>query len=180
MSELAWTAVICGGLILFVHVPCVVMPGHVRAAVKMFPRSKWSGWILTACALGWAAWVLATSPLGRIERYKPLLYVLTPGAFVLIIFFMDELLAPRALGGLMLLAPLSMLSAAKFHESSLSLVIVVLAYVLVVAGMTLVLSPYLFRKIGRFCIESEERCQGLGVIGVGFGILVVILGLMVY
>jgi uncharacterized protein YjeT (DUF2065 family) len=180
MSQLALTAVVAGILILVLHAPCVVAPGLVRSAVRAFPRSKWAGWILTACALAWAAWILATSPLGRIERYKPLLYVLTPGSFIMMVFFMDELLAARALGGLLLLAPLSMLNAARWHESNLRLVMVVLAYVLVVEGMALVLSPYLFRKAGSFLTENEDRCQGLGVVGVGFGILVVILGLMVY
>jgi hypothetical protein len=180
MSDLAWTAVVIGGVILIIHLPFVVAPARVRSAVKSFPRSKWAGRILTACALGWAAWILATSPLGRVERYKPWLYLLTPATFLLIICFMDELLAARALGGLFLLVPLPLLKAARWHESSLSIVMVLLAYALAVAGMALVLSPYLFRKLGSLCTDSEERCKGLGVVGIGFGVLVVILGLMVY
>lgn len=180
MSKLAGIAIILGTVIAIIHAPCVFVPDRVRVLIKRFPRSRWTGWILTAGDLVWVVWIVLNAPLGRFEHLKPLLYVLAPVVFFLIVNLMDELLAPRALGGLLLLMWAPLLAAARWHESGLRLVIVVLAYVLVVKGIILVLSPYQFRKAMAFWTRNNKLCMAGGAIGLGFGIFIIFLGLAVY
>lgn len=108
---------------------------------------------------------MAHASLGRFEYLKPLVYIVVPVAIVVVPFCMGELLAARALGGMFLLAATPLLFDARWHESPARLVVVVFAYVLIVAGIGLVLSPFLFRKTMAVWIGSDARCRALGALG---------------
>jgi len=154
-------------------------PARVREWARRFPRDKWCGRVLTTVDLVWVAWLLFRAPLGRFESLKPALYLLTPVAIVLVACFLDELLAPRALGGALLLAPDPMLQAAQWHESSLRFLVSGPAYVLVVLGMALLLSPHLFRKAaGLLKTDGAWRAAGAVCILLALGWLV--LGVAAY
>ena len=180
MSELAAAALILGGAIAIVHAPGLLAPERARAWMAGFPRNKWAGWALTAITLGWSAWLVMQMPLGPFDVYKPLLYGLAPVAFVLIVLLMDELLAARALGGLFLLIPSPLLNAARPHESDWRLVITVLAYGFVIAGIILVLCPYRFRKTAASWSRSHTACRVWGGAGLILGLVVIALALTVY
>jgi len=180
MSKLAGVAIIAGCAISVVFAPCVVVPDRARAWIKGFPRSRPSALILAAGDLTWAALLLLNAPLGRFEGLKPLVYVLMPVVFLLVITLMDELLGPRALGGLLILAPAPLLDAARWEASGLRLVIVVLAYCLVFKGIILVLSPYQFRRAMAPWIRSNGLCRACGCLGLAFGIFVILLGVTLF
>ena len=78
-------------------------PAAVCAGLQAFPRSKSPGWILAAIGTFWACWVIFHAALGRFEVVKPLIPVLGVATFAAIVYFLDDMLAPRALGGLLLL-----------------------------------------------------------------------------
>ena len=158
----------------------VVRPDRMRAALKAFPRHRGAAWLLTAVDLVWAGILLARTPLGRFDAYKPLLWVLTPLAVVLVGVFVDELLAPRALGGLLLLAAAPILDAARWHPSGLRLVVTVLAYGMVLKGLVLVVAPYRFRTATERLFATDAACRlGCGA-GVAVGIGLIILAFTVY
>jgi hypothetical protein len=119
-------------------------------------------------------------PLGWFDEYKWSLYVLAPLLFVLVIFLMDELLAPRALGGLLLLLAAPILNSARWHPSAWRLIMVALAYAGVIVGMMLVVSPYRFRKWARSGIKDNSRARLVGSMGTLGGLGIVLLGLIVY
>lgn len=180
MSDLAVAAIVLGALIFVFCFSCVVAPRRAQAWIGQFPRKKWTGRLLTAVDLIWAGWLLYNTSLGRFEGIKPFLWGLVPISFVLVVNLMDELLAPRALGGLFLLAPAQMLSVARWHASNWRLVMVVFAYLLVIAGMILALSPYQFRKVMTFCARTDARCRAWGTIGMGFGVMLFLLGITAF
>ena len=180
MTNLARVAILLGSVIAVIHAPCIVAPNSARKWIRLFPRSKRSAWLLVAGDLVWVGWLVFNMPLERFEGLKPLLYLLVPAAFLLVINFMDELLAARALGGLLLLVPALMLTAARWHESDLRFVVTVLAYLFAVAGMILVLSPYWFRKTMAFWIKNNSLCRIWGMLGFGFGMFIIFLGMAVY
>jgi len=180
MNTLKLAAGIVGAVMLVVGTVAAATPASFQKWMARFPRSKWPAWILTAIDLIWSAWLLFHMPMERFEQFKPLLYVLTPVAFLLIITLMDELLAPRALGGLFLLVPLPLLESARWHPSPLRVVAVVLAYVLVVKGMVLVLSPYQFRRAAQRLLATPSTCRAwAGVMAVS-GILLLTLAGVAY
>ena len=204
MSELALASAIVGTVFLILGIPLVASPTSAREWLGRFPRDSVWACALTAIALAWVTWlfvcggpwefrpavswlmshfsplVAVLQPLLRVEDFRGLLWVLVPLSYVLIIFFMDELLAPRALGGLLLLAASPVLDAARFHTSNLRLIMTVMAYVWVIAGIVLVVSPYRFRRTLAPWIAAESRCRSLGWAVFGLGVLVVVLALTVY
>jgi hypothetical protein len=130
-------------------------PEALRAGLGTFPRSKWPGWILTAIGVFWVAWIVQHAALGRFEGLKPLIpfgAVLLCGAMV---YFLDELLAPRALGGVLLLVANPMLMGVRWADSAWRFVPVLTAYAWVILGCALMLHPWLFRRMcDRFCADS--------------------------
>ena len=124
--------------------------------------------------------MLLHANLGRFDIVKPALYLLAPACFFLLINFLDELLSARALGGLLLLIANPVLNAARWHDSAWRYVPIVLAYVWAVAGMLLVLSPYLFRRwVLPFC-ASDGRARLAGAALLALAILLGALAFAVF
>lgn len=163
-----------------INAALVLAPGRMRRLALDFPRSRWPAWLLTAVDLCWAGWVVYHAELGRFNGLKPSLFLLTPLAIGLVAFFMDELLAPRALGGLLLLLANPILNAARWHPSPWHFVLTALAYVWVAAGIVLVLSPFRFRQVADFATRTPLRCRVGGLARLAFGALLLVLGLSVF
>lgn len=145
------------------------MPAMTRAGLARFPRHIWVGRVLAAVALAWSAVQVREMPLGWFDEYKGWLWVGGPLIYLLVIMFMDELLAARALGGLWLLLAAPLLDAARFHPSTWRLLPVVLAYIWVIMGMALVLAPYRFRKWANVLCATDGRCRYLAAVFLGLG-----------
>lgn len=143
-------------------------------------RNKPLAWVLTALGLLWAAWLVYNTPMERFNSLKPALYIVTPVAFFLIIIYLEDLLAARAIGGLLLLLANPVLMAARWHESEWRLVMTIIAYIWAVAGILLVLSPYLWRRWVTPWVASELRCRATGALKLAFGIALLWLAWRVY
>jgi hypothetical protein len=185
MSELSITAAIFGGVMILLYLPLVLFPEKAQEGIRRFPRSKWSGRVITAIVLIWCAWLLHNSNFFKTitERFGDpdiILCIFIPVSYFLIVNYMDELLAVRALGALMLLVPTPLLNAARWHESSLRLVITVMAYILVIKGIILVLSPFKFRKWAGIMIKNAETCRLCGVCGLLVSGFILYLACLVY
>ena len=180
MTEFAGLTIIFGAVLAMLYAPCVLVPERTISWVRLFPRNKPSAWLLTAIDLAWVSYLLVNMPLGRFDFLKSYIYIIAPVAFFLIVFLMNDLLAPRALGGLMLLLPAPLLDAGRWHESNFRYIVIVLAYIIAVKGMILVLSPYKFRKAMAFWFRSEKACRGFGIAGAITGLLLVCLGMLAF
>lgn len=180
MSALAKASCVVGAAFVVVGLPALVAPGATRRFVQAFPRSTVAAWILTALDLTWVSWIILHATLGRFEPLKPWVYVAAPVSFAALVFLLDELLAARAFGGLLLLAANPLLNAARWHESHLRFAVTVLCYLWAVVGILLVLSPYYLRKMAAPWIATNGRCRAAGLAGVLFGGLLVVLAATVY
>jgi hypothetical protein len=178
--ELKTVAMAAGLLLGALSLTLLVAPRRACAVLTRFPRNRVAGWILSAAALAWSAWLLYHTPLGRFEWVKTYLWILGAVSYVLIVTFMDELLAPRALGALMILAPAPMLTVARWHASPWRLVMVALAYVIAVAGTVLVLSPYRFRLTAAAAMRGERRGRWLGAAGTALALALLLIALTAY
>ena len=189
MTDLAKIAIGLGGLLILLSLPLLLLPQWAAARLREFPRSVWPGRVLAAIGVAWASYEVMIMPLGwfdsnavilgQLVPYKWSLYIAGPVLYFLIIRFMDELLAPRALGGLLLLVGSPVLEAIRWHSSKLRLVVVLLVYLWVIAGMILMLSPFRFRKALSFWIESDVRRRLLGNLGLALGLAMVAMGLKI-
>jgi hypothetical protein len=179
MSGLAKVAFGLGSVMVLSYGFLAMKPALYRSFLQQFPRNKYAGWLLAAIDVAWATWLLLDMPLGFFDPHKHWLYVLAPVTFVLVIIYMKELLAPRALGALLLLIPAPLFAIVRWHESPLRKVVLVLLYLMVIKGMWLVLSPYQLRKWVEQFFKNDKMCRNWGLVGLIIAVLVIGIGLYV-
>ncbi|MBW7907774.1 MAG: hypothetical protein H3C50_02480 [Kiritimatiellae bacterium] len=160
----AQAATFLGALGVFAGVAMIAIPEATRAFLIGFGRNRTAAWILAAVDLLWAAWLVYHTPMERLGFLKPALYPAVPIAFYLIITYMDDLLATRALGGLLLLMANPILLCMRWLDTDWRYLPIVLAYVWAVAGMALVLSPYIWRRWAAPLLKSNARCRAVGIL----------------
>lgn len=181
MSELSVVALLIGLLALAIGGISLAAPARVLAGTERFPRSVWPGRILAAIDLVWAAYELTRMHLGMFDAWKVHLVWLTPVSIYLCIKFMDDLLSPRALGGLFLLAAGPVLDIARWHPSDWRLVITVIAYLWIVLGLTLLLEPWWFRRLmPRIAGTTARQVRIGGTLKAIFGLALIALAIFVY
>ncbi len=152
-------------------------PSSVRAGLLAFPRSRWPGWVLTVLCVFWVSWVVSHAALGRFEGLKPLIPFAAILLMAAVVYFMDELLSPRALGGLLLLLANPVLNGVRWVDSSWSLVASFITYVWVVIGCALMLNPWLFRKMTLRLTGSEATLRSAGWLKLLGGVVLLAAGL---
>lgn len=177
MMSLSGLCLLTGTVNLALFLPLLFVPGLAQRVIRAFPRNAWVGAVLAAVAVAWAAWEVNDMPLGFVDAYKTWLWVLGPVVYGLVMLFMNELLASRALGGLLMLSASPVLETQRLHDSPWTVVPAVLAYAWVVAGMVLMLSPYRFRHAAEFCCSTRGGCRFTGLVGVVTGGVLVALAL---
>ncbi len=154
--------VLLGALGLAAGAALLAFPGAVRQGLLAFPRAKWPGWVLTAVCVFWVTWVIRHAALGRFDVVKPIVPVLGLATFGAVVWLLDELLAPRALGGLLLLVANPMLLGVRWADSAWRFVPVLIAYAWVIAGCALMLHPWLFRRVAAPFTDRAGRLRLVG------------------
>jgi hypothetical protein len=181
MSELSVASLLIGLLALTGGTISLLAPVRIRAGVAAFPRSVWPGRILAAIDLVWAAYELSLMHLGMFDAWKVHLYWMTPVAIVLCVIYLDELLSPRALGGLLLLAAGPVLDIARWHPSDWRLIVTTIAYLWILLGLTFLLSPWWFRRISLWVTGAGDHAVRItGAIKAAVGLGLIALALLVY
>lgn len=179
MSALAAFAWILGTFAIGGGLLAAGAPNLMRRGMAAYPRSIWPGRILLAIDLVWSAYEVSQMHLGGADALKVHLYWLVPVGIIVGAVYLDELLSVRALGGFLLLLAGPILDAARWHPSSWRLVMTILAYLWIVAGLTFLLTPWWFRRIMmRFDSDAALRIGGIAKALFGAGLLA--LALLVY
>lgn len=163
----------CFGLLLIAAGPAQT------AALRGFARHVWAGRVLAAVAWIWAACALYTMPLEFILPFRGYIPVATLVAIPLTWFWMDDLLACRAVGGLLVLFPAPLLKFADPHPSPWRLVVVAVTYLALVAGMVLLLYPYHLRRMLDWLALHALGRRAWGLAALALGLLLLALGLTV-
>lgn len=167
------------GLALIVgHLLALVRPAAVKAWLRDFPRNKPAGVILTAVLGAWFFWLVKVSDLGEMSNWRGLVLYLTPVSAVLAILFMQEFLAVRALGGLVLMAAEPLLESAFLRDENSRLLLVSLTYVWIVAGMFWVGMPFTMRDQIAWVSASETRWRAATFAGLAYGALLCVAGVL--
>jgi hypothetical protein len=148
---------IAGILLLLFGLWGLIRPDASQNAARNLPRSRVAGFVLLTIAFFWSFWLLATMEMGEFSSFrKPLLFIL-PVGFLLVLRFVDEFLAARALGILFLLGAEPLLDAAFFRNETSRLLVTVFAYILIVVGLFWVTMPYLMRDQINWSARTNGR-----------------------
>ena len=157
-----------GVFLILVGLVGFIKPDFARA-VQRFPRSHVAGVILLTVCLVWTFWLLYTIQMGEFSSFRRPLLIALPIGYVLVLRFVDEFLAVRALGILCLLAAEPLLDAAFLRYGTSRLLITVFAYVLIVGGLFWVAVPYVLRDQINWSTRSVFRWRCLNAIALIYG-----------
>ena len=171
---------VAGLVLILISLPGLFSPSAAGSIAKKLPRSRAAGIILLAAAFVWTFWLLATMEMGEFSSFRRPLLIALPVGFVLVVCFVEEFLAVRALGILCLLAAEPLLEAAFFRYETTRLFVTVFAYILIIAGLFWVTMPYLLRDQINWSTQSSGRWRTLHAIIAAYGAVVLILAVTQY
>jgi hypothetical protein len=161
-------AIVAGALLVLLSLPGLLKP-DLAAVVQRFPRSRAAGFILLTVDLVWTLWLLATIEMGEFAAFRRPLLIAVPIGYVLVLRFVDEFLAVRALGILCLLIAEPLLDAAFLRHEMSRLLVTVLAYMLILVGLFWVMIPYVLRDKINWAARSAGRWRLLHGLALIYG-----------
>ena len=173
-------ALIAGIVLVVLSIPGMIKPALLQTWLKRLPRSRIAGILLLTVDLAWSFWLLATMEMGEFAPFRRPLLIALPIGYILVVRFVDELLAVRALGILCLLAAEPLLDAAFLRYEAARLVLTVFAYVLIVAGLFWVTMPYLLRDEIDWTARSNARWRSVHGAALLYGAALLALAVTTY
>ncbi len=169
---------IAGALLALLSLLAIFLPAQDFLA--RFPRSRAAGAGLLTIALIWSFWLLSTMEMGEFASFRRTLLIILPVGFFLVLRFVDEFLAVRALGILCLLAAEPLLDAAFLRPQTSRLLVTVLAYLMIVAGLFWVTMPYLLRDQINWSTRNSGRWRLLSGLGFVVGAAILVCAFVAY
>lgn len=180
--SLATISLLLGLLLLVKGVFAFVLPKMFKAFAKDFPRNTPLGIFLMLAATAWFLAIAKAEPFADFENIKNIILGIFGLVGVATCIFVRDFLPVRGLAVLFLLVAKVMVDAGRPHlaESPFVLVNQYFAYVLIVAGMWLTVSPYRLRDWQDWIMASALKLKIAAAAWIGFGAFLVWLGLTVF
>ncbi|MGN6641951.1 MAG: hypothetical protein ACTHKU_03000 [Verrucomicrobiota bacterium] len=159
----------------------IMNPGKFAAAVRKFPRNVPIGAVLMLIGTLWFLFNLNQESISEFERFKKFLFLGFAAVGVGSCLFVQDFLAVRGLAVVMLLLAKLMVDTGRpmLEVTHWTLVVQTLAYVLIVAGIWLTISPYRLRDLLNWATANEKRVRIGSSIRLAFGLFLTVLGLTV-
>ena len=167
------------GLGLLFSIPQIfglLKPQSFAAAARRFPRSETWGYALMGLGTLWFLRNLNAETISDFANYKPYMLAAFGAVGIGTCIYVKDFLAVRGLAVVLLLLAKLMLDTARWHDSQWRLVIAVWAYVMIIAGMWFIISPWRLRDIILWQTASEQRIRTASAIRLGFALLLIFLG----
>ena len=160
-----------GILLIAAHALALLKPGAVQGWLRSFPRSKGWGITLLSIAAVWFFYLVATMDLGEFTNWRQVVLIGTPIAWLLTWKYVDEFLAVRALGMIVLLAAEPLLESAFLRPEPGCFFLRILVYVWIVFAMFWVGTPYTLRDQIVWVTAAEKRWRAAAFAGLAYGVL---------
>ncbi len=174
LLSLKTVGILVGLIWIAVHALAVARPEQARGWLQRFPRSRTTGLVLLTVDFIWTYVLVYKMDWGEFYYLQTPVMLALPVFFYLVIRYVDEFLAVRALGILGLLAAAPVLDAALFQPPESRKLVVALAYVWVVMGLIWVGQPHLLRDQIGWLNRSAVRWQAAAWGGLLFGAAVLL------
>jgi hypothetical protein len=156
----------------------IVNPQKFAASVRKFPRNVPIGIALMLLGTIWFLWNLNQESISDFANYKQYLFFGFAGVGIGSCIFIQDFIAVRGLAVVFLLLAKLMVDTGRpmLSVTHWALVIQTWAYVLVVAGIWLTVSPFRLRDLLNWATASETRVRVGSAIRLAFGLFVATLG----
>jgi hypothetical protein len=180
MSNLSILAVVLGLGVGLPHIYGVAKPDSYAAAVRKFPRSTSWGVALMLIATVWFVWNVSQESIADFAAYKSYLLLGFAAVGIGSMIFVRDFLAVRGLAVVILLLAKLMVDVGRPHlpDTAWVLIIQVWAYVLVIAGMWLTISPWRLRDVIEWNTANQARTRKTSAARLAFGLFVAALGFL--
>ena len=174
------TGIVLGVLLLAVHLVALLKSETTQSFLKQFPRNyKW-GVILLSIDFAWSMLIMSNMDMGEFFNLRTKFLFVLPVAFVLVLIFVKEFLAVRALGALMLLVSGPVLTAAFLQPPASRVLVPILAYAWIIAGMYFVGMPFLMRDWVNWVTQTTGRWKLATLGGVAYGVVMLVVAVVAW
>ena len=153
-------------------------PAQLGAAARNFPRNFVAGVVLMLLGTAWFVYNVNNEPIADFSKFKPYMLAGFSAVGVLSCVFVRDFLAVRGLAVVLLLLAKLMVDTGRPHltESAFVPVIQGWAYVFVVLGIWLTVTPWKLRDLIEWATATESRTRLLSGVRLAFATFVLILG----
>lgn len=171
---------IVGVLLILGHVFALLRQEKILPWLSSVPRSQNIGTLFLTISFLWA-WMVATSmDLGEFHQARWLAQFALPIFFVGMLFIANDYLGARSLGMFLLLAACPVLDAAFLKQPQSRLLLSILAYGWIIAGLFWVGMPFTMRNQIAWLQAKPSRYRLLCVGGIVYGVLVLAAAILFY
>ncbi len=180
--NLSILAIILGLTLGLPQIYGLMNPSAFAAAVRKFPRSLPWGYALMLLGTLWFLVNLSQESISDFAAYKNVLFAGFAAVGIGSCIFVQDFLAVRGLAVVLLLLAKLMVDSGRPYLAQTNWVLVFQgwAYVLVIAGIWLTISPYRLRDFVEWYTANEKRIKiGCGV-RLAFGLFIAALGVVKY
>lgn len=172
------TGIVVGLALIVTHLVAWLKAEEVKKFLIAFPRNYFWGVVLLTIGLGWGMMCMNYMDMGEFHTLRGKFLTVIPIAYVLVLIYVKEFLSVRALGALMLLVAGIVLQAA-FQQPPLSrLLLPVLAYAWIIAGLYFVGMPYLMRDLVAWVTANDLRWKAASLGGIAYGAVILMAALL--
>jgi hypothetical protein len=172
--NLQTAGILAGLLLVILHGIALLRPEGFRSWLIRFPRAHAIGLVLLTIDAIWAFLLVANMDLGEFSALRKGILIVIVAGYFLTWKFVDEFLAVRALGILMLLAAEPLLEAAFLKDEPARWLLPLLAYVWAVLGLFYVGMPYVLRDQIGWVTRTAARWKWAAIFGAAYGALVLL------
>lgn len=176
--QLHTIALVLGVLLIVSHGVALGFSNEARDLLKGFPRSRPAGVVLLTIGAIWFFLLVKNMDLGEFTSWRGTMLTFIPVWAVATILFVEEFLAVRALGILLLLGAEPLIESAFLKPGILRYFVNLLAYVWAVLGLFWVGMPYLLRDQIAWVSKTGQRWKLACLGGIAYGVLLVVLALL--
>jgi hypothetical protein len=174
------TGLLLGLALVASHLVALLRPAQVKSFLVKMPRNYPLGIAILFVCLIWSIMVIQHMHMGDFHGLRRWFLMIVPAGFVGVVLYVREFLSVRAIGCLMLLAAAPVLNAAFLQEPLSRLLLPLLAYGWIIAGMYLVGMPFLLRDWIQWAVSSDKRWNALVWGGIGYGAVMILCAVLFY
>ncbi len=180
MTSISLLAILLGLLAAVPQFYGLARPNDYAGALRKFPRSVPWGIALMLLGTAWFCWNLSQESIADLAVYKNVLYLLFAAVGIGSCIFVQDFLAVRGLAVVLLLLAKLMVDTGRpsLPHNSWVLIIQSLAYVLVLLGMWLTISPWRLRNWLNWIISTPQRLKTGCSVALVFGLFLAAVGLL--
>lgn len=178
--KLSTIAAVLGLLYAVPNIYGMLKPAAFAAAARKFPRYTPIGYVLMLAATAWFVYYLSLETVSDFAHMKRFLYLFFAAVGIGATIFVRDFLPVRGFACLLLLMAKLVTDSARLVETDWRLVLVTWAYVWVLAGMWLTISPWRLRDWINWTTSSEQRTRIFSGLRAAFGLFIAALGFTVF